>query len=86
MCNLKYFRHPWYGIHNICRESKIGGCTAHHVWSPTTSIDKVSINHFVVMFAGISKRVENRGDYAYMMEQSLSSCDSHNITIIAVDI
>ena len=66
-------------------ESKMGGCIVHYSWSLPTNIDKANISHFMVIFNGTSKRVSSTGDDAYMMEQSVRACVSHNITIIAVD-
>ena len=66
-------------------ESKMGGCIVHYSWSLPMNIDKANISHFTVIFNGTSKRVPNTGGSAYMMEQSVRICASHNITIIAVD-
>ena len=48
------------------------------------NIDKENISHFMVIFNGTAERVST-SDGLYVMEQSVYTCASHNITIYAVD-
>ena len=68
-------------------ESETGGRTVHYSWSPPWNMLIEEISHYVVTFNGTFKKVDNPGDYYDIeMEQSVHSCASHNINIIAVDI
>ena len=63
-----------------------GGCVVHYSWRAPTKIDATNISYFVVIFDNAVKRVSNTNNNVYTMEQSVCTCDSHNISIFAVDV